>query len=82
MLLVAVLCHNHGLDGKVAESRRVDQVLCGHVVAIVLRVGERAALSVHAWQVGADAWAAIGAVLGRKRKGGKSEYRMSTLGAA
>ena len=63
LLLVAVLCHYHGLDGKVAESRRIDQVLCRHVVAIVLRVSERAALGVHAWQIGADAWAAISAVL-------------------
>jgi hypothetical protein len=28
-----------------------------------LRVSERAALGVHAWQIGADAWAAISAVL-------------------
>ena len=63
LLLVAVLCHYHGLDGKVAESRRIDQVLCRHVVAIVLRVCEGSALWIAPGQVVSDARAAIRAIL-------------------
>ena len=61
--LVAVLGHGQGLDGQVAKCGGVDEVLCGHIVAIVLRVCEGSALRIAPGQVVSDARAAIRAIL-------------------
>ena len=63
LVLGAVLAHDERVDGEVREGRRVDEVLRWHVVAVVLRVGQAAALRVALGQVVADARAAIRAVL-------------------
>lgn len=63
LLLRPFLREGEGSDRHVSEGGRVDEVLCWHVIAVILRVSQRASIIRKRGNVIANAWYSVGAVL-------------------